>query len=239
MVVAMQEQIQLPEDRIDALKGNCVFNYSPEVSPDYYGWIFPKGDHVSVGVGTRLENKGRLAEYLDRMKEINAEVLQGGRIVGRNGAMIPSGQYKEHGRHRILLTGDAAGMVLPACGEGIFYAMRSGEIAGQVIAKLGSSRPDIVVARYTDLVNAEFSKIFRYFDKVERAVYDSAVNREVFVRLASDRFMSRKVLSAFSTKTPKSTPIFRKLLVSLKLIGIRLKVAMMPRERLGAGELDK
>lgn len=239
MVVAMQEQIELPENRIDALGGNCIFNYSPEVSPDYYGWIFPKGNHVSIGVGTRLENKGRLEEFLGRMKEINREVLEGGKTINRNGAMIPSGQYKEHGRHRILLTGDAAGMVLPACGEGIFYAMRSGEIAGEVIAKLGTSRPDIVVPRYTDLVNAEFSKIFRYFDKVERAVYDSVINREVFVRLASDSFMSRKVLSAFSTKTPKSTPILRKFLVSLKLIGIRLKVALIRWEKLGSGARGK
>jgi len=239
MVVAMQELIELPQDRMDVLGGNCIFNYSPQVSPDYYGWIFPKGNHVSVGVGTRLENKGRLEEFLGKMKEINSEVLQGGKTISRNGAMIPSGHYKEHGRHRILLAGDAAGMVLPACGEGIFYAMRSGEIAARVIAQLGTSRPDIVVPRYTDLVNAEFSRIFRYFDKVERAVYDSVINREVFVRLASDRFMARKILSAFSTKTPKSTPIFRKFVVSLKLIGIRLKVAMMPREKLDSGASNK
>jgi len=236
MVIAVQQQIVIPEDRRDVLGDNCLFNYSPAVSPDFYGWIFPKGDHVSAGVGTSMENRGRLLALMARMNELHSDLLEGGEVIKRNGAMIPLGQYKEHGARRVLLAGDAAGLVLPASGEGIYFAMRSGEIAGEVIEKLGAKRADIVVSRYTDLVNAEFVPVFNYFRKIERAVFGSARDREVFVRLARDRFMAQKILSAFSSKARRRTPFFRKIGVMFSLMGIRLNVAMSVSKRPGFGE---
>ncbi len=226
LVVAMQEHIALSDSRRDILGDNCLFNYSTAVSPDYYGWIFPKAGRVSIGVGTRMANRDRLPELLDRMKELHADIIEGGEVLSRNGALIPAGRYPRYGRKRVVLAGDAAGLVLPACGEGIYYAMRSGEITADVIAKLGTERPDLVVSRYTDLVNAEFLPIFKYFTKIERAVYGSATNREVFVRLARDRYMSRKILSAFSSKRRRKTPVLKKLAVVFALMGIRLRVSL-------------
>jgi geranylgeranyl reductase len=225
MVIAMQEIIKPEPDRLASLGDNCLFNYSPAVSPDFYGWIFPKGERVSVGVGTSLENRSNLNVYLERMKELHADFLDGGETLQRNGALIPAGQYKQFGKRRVLLAGDAAGLVLPACGEGIYFAMRSGEIAAEVIHNLGEKRPDILISKYTDAVNVEFIPIFNYFKKIERITYSTPANREVFVRLARDKFMARKILSAFTTKERRRTPVFRKIAVMFKLIGIRLKVA--------------
>ncbi len=236
MVVGMQEEIVPTGDRLDILGDNCLFNYSPAVSSDYYGWIFPKGDRVSVGIGTNAKNKSKLPSLLSRMKELHSDLLEGGEVISRNGAYIPAGQYREHGSGRVLLVGDAAGFVLPACGEGVYFAMRSGEIAGETIRELGQKRPDILVSRYTDLVNAEFSEIFRYFAKIERITYSTAINREVFVRLTQDKFMANKILSAFSTKIRRRTPFFKKLAVLFNLMGIRLKVAMSISREPGFGE---
>jgi geranylgeranyl reductase len=224
-VVAVQEEIQLPKEAMDRLENRCVFNYSPAVSPDYYGWIFPKGDHVSVGVGTRLENREIVAALLDRMKEIHSDILQGGRVIKRNGGLIPTEQYRQHGLRRVLLAGDAAGLVLPACGEGIYFAMRSGDIAAQTILQMGAKRPDILVSRYTDIVNQEFSPIFKYFEKIQRVTYSSPASREIFVRLARDRFMGRKILEAFASKTHRRTPPLKKLMVMFELMAIRFDVA--------------
>lgn len=236
MVVALQEIITPSQDRMAKLGDRCVFNYNPAVSPDYYGWIFPKGNTVSVGVGTQMDNKQNLEVYLQRMKELNSDFLEGGEVITRNGAMIPAGQYPIHGKDRILLTGDAAGLVLPACGEGIYYAMRSGEIAANVIKDLGVKRPDIVASRYTDIINAEFSSIFRYFRKIENITYSSTINREVFVRLTTDRFMSRKILNAFSTKQHYRTPFLKKIAVGFQLLAIRSKVALSVSKKPGFGK---
>jgi len=224
MVTGIQEEIAITDEAKALLGDSCVFNYSPAVSPDFYGWIFPKGNKVSVGIGSMGKNRDELLMYLERMKELHSDILKGGKVITRNGALIPSDQYKQYGNRRIILVGDAAGLVLPACGEGIYFAMRSGEIAGEVIADMGLKRPDILVSRYTDIVNAEFRQIFGYFRKVQRIAFSSPVNREVFVRLTRDKFMARKILSAFSTKERRRTPFFKKIGVSMALLGIRAKV---------------
>ena len=236
VVLGIQEEIALPEDQVGKLENRCLFDYSPAVSPDYYGWIFPKGDRVSVGVGTHLANRERIDDFLLRMKQVHADLLAGGRVLKRNGGMIPCARYPRHGRHRVLLTGDAAGLVLPACGEGIYFAMRSGEIAAEVIKRIGKTRPEIVAGLYTDLVNAEFGPIFKYFTKVERLAFKSVISREVFVRLARDHFMAQKILRAFAGKRRLRTPPLKKLIVALKLLGIRLEVAFSVSRRPGFGE---
>ena len=226
MVVAMQDVISPTEDRMAELGNRCIFNYNPAVSPDFYGWIFPKGNSVLVGVGTRFKNKSKLESYLSRMKELNSDLLEGGEVLKRNGALIPVGLYREHGVNRVLLTGDSAGFVLPACGEGIYFAMKSGEIAAEIIKEFGAKRPDLVVTKYTDLVNAEFSSIFKYFRKIENLMYKSVINREVFVRLAGDKFLAQKILRAFSTKIRTKTPFFKKFTLFLNIMAIRMNVAM-------------
>ncbi|HDS30395.1 MAG TPA: geranylgeranyl reductase family protein [Firmicutes bacterium] len=223
-VVAIQEEIALPEETMRNIGKFCIFNYSPAVSPDYYGWVFPKDDRVSVGVGTRYENRRMLNALLKRMKRFHENELEGGEVIKRNGALIPSGQYDEHGSGRVVLVGDAAGLVLPACGEGIYFAMRSGEIAGETIASLIRTRPDLIVTRYTNLVNEEFQPIFRYFEKIERLTYQSAESREIFVRLARDKFMARKILKAWVAKEHVPTPIFKKIKVGMDLLVIRKQV---------------
>jgi len=230
MVTGIQEEITITDSGRKLLGDSCIFNYSPAVSPDFYGWIFPKGNKVSIGIGSAGKSRDELIGYLERMKELHSDIIAGGEVIVRNGGLIPSDQYSEFGIRRIILVGDAAGLVLPACGEGIYFAMRSGEIAGEIIAELGLTRPDILVSRYTDVVNREFRQIFNYFRKIQRITYKSPENREVFVRLVTDKFMARKILSAFSTKIRRRTPIFKKIGVAIALLGIRLKVYFVSRQ---------
>jgi len=236
MVIALQEVIAPKKERLEELGDNCLFNYSPAVSPDFYGWIFPKADRVSIGVGTRPGNRGKLEALLGRMKELHADLLEGGEVLARNGAYIPAGQYEEHGLKRVLLVGDTAGFVLPACGEGIYYAMRSGEIAAESIMNFGATRPDILVSNYTDRVNAEFGPIFRYFRRIEQKTYNTVQNRETFVRLAKDKFMSRKILSAFATKKRYGTPLWKKIAIVFELLFIRINVFLRVSRQEGFGE---
>jgi geranylgeranyl reductase family protein len=97
-----------------------------------YGWVFPKKDHLSVGVGSPLRQAKRLKSgYQAVLKSHGLNDHAATRIrshwlpVRRKGMAIQSG--------RCLLLGDAAGLVDPVTGEGIHNAVRSAQIAAPVI----------------------------------------------------------------------------------------------------------
>jgi flavin-dependent dehydrogenase len=117
---------------------DLVFDFAP--LPGGYGWLFPKGDHINIGVGAftpqesgdahlKLVTRQLLAHYTCEKLGINLDVIHGsvtGQHLGMGGhAYIPRG--------RVLLTGDAAGLVDPLTGEGIHSAIVSGQAAAAAI----------------------------------------------------------------------------------------------------------
>jgi geranylgeranyl reductase family protein len=97
-----------------------------------YGWIFPKDDHLNVGLFTLdkaiTRAPRRLADYCHARLGIRPEgPVQAGQIPcgGRFGPLT--------GYHNLFLVGDAAGLVDPLLGEGIYNAVRSGQIAAAAI----------------------------------------------------------------------------------------------------------
>jgi geranylgeranyl reductase family protein len=100
-----------------------------------YGWVFPKGDHLSVGVGgfPRLDNYGtRLKQYDEAHTAARTPGIT--RVLRSHGYLLPlrrPGAPVHKGR--ALLVGDAAGLVEAFTGEGIFWAIRSGQIAAEAL----------------------------------------------------------------------------------------------------------
>jgi geranylgeranyl reductase family protein len=101
------------------------------VPPGGYGWIFPKADHLSVGVGvfTRTAVRRRLRDELSRYLHVVG--LGEARVRGIRGAPIPVRPRREVARGRVLLAGDAAGLADPLTGEGISFAILSGRLAAE------------------------------------------------------------------------------------------------------------
>jgi geranylgeranyl reductase family protein len=112
--------------------------------PATYGWVFPKGGHLSVGVG----GLPLIADYGSRLKQYDAmhtaaRVPGGGirRVIRSHGYLLPCrrpGAAVQKGR--VLLVGDAAGLVEAFTGEGIYWAIRSSQIAAKSILDGG---PDL------------------------------------------------------------------------------------------------
>lgn len=100
--------------------------------PGGYGWVFPKGDHANLGVGGALEEGPRLRDHLDRLARahgIDPEVIEHTR-----GHRIPMRRLgTPAARGRVLLVGDAAGLVDPLSGDGIYEAFVSGRLAAEAI----------------------------------------------------------------------------------------------------------
>ncbi len=123
-------EAEVPRDRLPQ-HGNIVeIDFS--AARWGYGWVFPKRDSVTIGIGGihRLNPnlRHRLDEYF-RRKGLDASEFK------VKGQYIPGGDYRViPGRSNVLLCGDAAGAVDPVSGEGIAFALQTGGAAGRTVA---------------------------------------------------------------------------------------------------------
>lgn len=113
------------------------------LSADYpggYGWLFPKGAAVNLGIGVAREAAGQLEGLLASLHaRLMAEKRVGGEIWQRSGGAIPCGGLREPlVRGPVLFAGDAAGLAHPVTGAGIHPAVMSGEWAGEAAARFAA-----------------------------------------------------------------------------------------------------
>jgi geranylgeranyl reductase family protein len=110
------------------------------IAPGGYGWIIPKSSTTAnIGIGIRTTFKpGRGKDHLDHFVHsypLTVDKLHSGKIRTMIADVVPvDGAVSQTYSERILLTGDAAGMVMPTNGGGIPTAMVSGRIAGEIAA---------------------------------------------------------------------------------------------------------
>jgi geranylgeranyl reductase family protein len=123
------------------------------ILPGGYGWIFPKGDHVNVGVGGWASEGPHLR---DRLRELCFEYgVDPAELTDLRGHRLPLRRPgTKLARGRALLVGDAAGLVDPVSGDGIYEAFVSARLATDAIADLladraGSLEPYGVALRRT------------------------------------------------------------------------------------------
>lgn len=128
------------------------------VAPRGYGWLFPHRDYVSVGVGG-------LATRHQGLREVMSAFLQANGFCGEyklRGHIVPVGGVKRslHSQ-RVLLAGDAAGFVDAFLGEGIAYAIRSGQIAAAVVGQSLAAKSLEVIREYPKQCAAGFGDDLR------------------------------------------------------------------------------
>jgi geranylgeranyl reductase family protein len=111
--------------------GHVLLDWGPV--PGSYGWVFPKGDRLTVGViGTRTrgaEVRGWFGAFVDRL----GLDLADGEHVGGHLTRVRAA-WSPVRRGRVLVAGDAAGLLEPWTREGISFALRSGALAGAAAA---------------------------------------------------------------------------------------------------------
>jgi geranylgeranyl reductase family protein len=160
----------LPYERLphDEWRGMLVLELG--TVPGGYGWIFPKGDHVNVGVGGWGSEGPRLREHLRRLCEhygFDSEELANVR-----GHRLPMRRSRTRfGDGRALLVGDAAGVLDPVSGDGIYEALVTGELAARhILDDRVHEYPAALHARLDALASAGWGAK-KALDRFPRAVF--------------------------------------------------------------------
>ncbi|HEY4125923.1 MAG TPA: NAD(P)/FAD-dependent oxidoreductase [Rhizomicrobium sp.] len=104
-----------------------------KIAPGYIGWVVPGHGVTQIGTAARRGRKPDLALLIERTKQLFG--VTDLRIVERRAGLIPSGgPVSRIGRGRVLLIGDAAGIVSPVTGGGIHTALHYGRRAAQLVS---------------------------------------------------------------------------------------------------------
>lgn len=196
-VIAYHEIIASPAGG-DYRPDRCDVIYDGRISPDFYGWVFPHGAQASVGMGSMVGGFD-LKRATSALRE--ASGLSDCATLRREGAPIPLKPLDrwDNGRD-VVLAGDAAGVVAPSSGEGIYYAMVGGRVAASAAAAcLASGRvADLRLARR--LFMDEHKTVFRVLASMQNAYYRSDERRERFVSLCHDVDVQRLTFEAYMNK---------------------------------------
>ena len=136
--------------------------------PGGYGWVFAKGDHVNVGVGAWQSEGPRIREHLARVCEAHGlapsdlDALRGHRLPLRRPGTRIAGE-------RALLVGDAAGLIDPVSGDGMYECFVSSRLAARAILDLLAGRAS-TLAPYEDAVDAALMPLHRASWKLKLAL---------------------------------------------------------------------
>ncbi|RVT40345.1 geranylgeranyl diphosphate reductase [Sphingobium algorifonticola] len=176
----------------------CDVFYQGKLSPDFYAWIFPHGDTASIGVGSA--NKGfDLRDAVARLRQQTG--LDACETIRCEGAPIPLKPLKrwDNGRD-LLVTGDAAGVVAPASGEGIYYAMFGGRCAAQAIdAYLSTGKASALRHARRRFMKAH-GRVFWILGIMQYFWYSSDKRRERFVTMCKDPDVQQLTWDAYMNK---------------------------------------
>lgn len=178
--------------------GRALLDWGPV--PGSYGWLFPKGRRVTVGVIGATAHAPALRAYyaaLVRRLGLGAPEIEGGhltRVRTVDSPLVSAGG-------RMLVAGDAAGLLEPWTREGISFALRSGRLAGEHAAAGTTAAYPLSVAR---VLTPEIDAGRRLLAGYTRhpAVFHAALGNPLGWREFRALIDGRTSLAALSTRSP-------------------------------------
>jgi len=198
-VFAYHEIIESPQGTSDAFDGaRCDVFYQGHLSPDFYAWVFPHGKTASIGVGSA--NKGfSLRGSVARMRgDLGLDSCE---TIRREGAPIPLKPLRrwDNGSD-VIVAGDAAGVVAPASGEGIYYAMMGGRCVAQAADAFLATGQPAALRQARKAFMREHGKVFWILGMMQHFWYSSDKRRERFVTMCADRDVQQLTWEAYMNK---------------------------------------
>lgn len=196
-VFAYHEVVETPDRETAFDPRRCEVHYDSAVSPDFYGWVFPHGPLVSVGVGSAA--KGFDLRHATALLRARAG-LDGVATRRREGAPLPLRPMRRWHAQGTLLIGDAAGCVAPASGEGIYYAMLSGRLAAEAGLRFLGSANTRELAEPRRLFMRRHRLVFLVLGVMQAFWYRGDRRRERFTAICADPDVQRLTWASYLEK---------------------------------------
>ncbi|MFY9780620.1 MAG: geranylgeranyl diphosphate reductase [Candidatus Baltobacteraceae bacterium] len=228
---AIQERLWLPDDAMEYYLNRAELYLGDDVSPDFYGWIFPKSDHVAVGTGCRPEHANQSYAFLEGVKRRAGDKLRGAKRILLEGHPLPMARYKKLVYGRTLLVGDAGGMVAHTSGEGIYFAMAAGRMAAQTLLAAWVD-PRVKLDRYEKLWQKKYGAMFDFLEALEKWSYRTNHNREIFVDMCDTREVQELTFDSYLFKQMAHVSPFGHVRMGMNGVKAALREWMRPRSPL-------
>ena len=163
-------------------KDSCDFFFDFKISKGYYSWVFPHGNGVNIGLignGKNITNNLKeLMQYID--------IKDKTKLYGYN---IPQWSSKEvMYKDRVFYTGDSASLVLPFTYEGIYYALKSGQLAAKAIIKKD-------VNLYEQEWNNLYKKKFKFLNLLQKIFLINSYTIDKMVNMYKNKKIANTILS--------------------------------------------
>ncbi len=197
-VFAYHEIVKAPQNDACHDPDRCDVYYNGLLSPDFYGWVFPHGDTMSIGTGSA--DKGySLRSAVGRLRELGG--LAHLETLRREGAPIPLKPLPrwENGRN-VVLAGDAAGVVAPASGEGIYYAMFGGRVAAHAVNQAIIHNNPALLKQARKQFMRLHGKVFWVLGILQYFWYQNDKRRERFVKICEDKDVQQLTFESYMNK---------------------------------------
>jgi geranylgeranyl diphosphate/geranylgeranyl-bacteriochlorophyllide a reductase len=198
-VFAYHEIVRAPKnDSLVYDSRRCDVIYDGRFSPDFYSWVFPHGDTASIGTGSAQKGFSLRKSVAAYRKHAGLDELE---TIRHEGAPIPLKPMKrwDNGRD-VLVVGDAAGVVAPASGEGIYYAMACGRMGADAVAKALDTGDARALAGCRKRFMKAHGKVFFALGILQWIWYRSDRLREKFVAICRDKDVQRLTWEAYMNK---------------------------------------
>ncbi len=193
VALCIAADIPLPPDEIERIltpegaQGHLALELYPWAIEYGYGWCFPKRDEISLGLGYKMQYQVaslrdawmRFVRKFEQEKDVKLDLSR------QSANRVPLGKLdKRLTSRRTMLVGDAAGLVSPITGEGIYYALRSGMIAGQVAYEAVRDKNPLQVFEYDRRLKKEMKTEFSAANFVSNLLYKSEDKVELICEMA-------------------------------------------------------
>jgi geranylgeranyl reductase len=200
VVFAYHEIIRSPDGPCDGAFGarRADVYYDGRLSPDFYAWIFPHGETTSVGTGS-YQKGFALRDAVGALRQRTG--LDRVETVRREAAPIPLRPLPrwDNGRD-VILAGDAAGVVAPSSGEGIFYAMTGGRLAARAVVECLAEGRARALRRARRRFLLQHGQVFFALGVMQRFWYANDDRRERFVAICADRDVQQLTFEGYLHK---------------------------------------
>ncbi len=227
VAIAFQERIKLPEKEMNYYEDLAEMYVGTDVSPDFYGWVFPKYDHVAVGTGTMQKNQSLIKGLQVGVRERAKKRLVNGEVIKVEAHPIP-----EHPRPRrvvggMALVGDAAGYVTKSSGEGIYFAAKSGRMCAEQIVESSESGKIIPteadLKKYIKKWDKKYGATYKVLEILQNIFYSNDGAREAFVEMCDDIDVQRLTFDSYLYKTVVAMKPLQQLKLTFMTLGSVLR----------------